>query len=49
MAGRSTVEQILNVRIICEKYAAQYREYITHSLTSKKLLTGFGSKDLGQL
>ena len=48
-AGRSTTEQIFNLRILCEKYL-QHQQNLYHVFIDfKKPLIGYGTKPYGQL
>ena len=46
-AGRSTTEQILNLRILCEKYLQISRICTMSSLISKEPLTEYGMQPYG--
>ena len=41
-AGRSTTEQIINLRILCENISSTSKTYTISSYTSRRPLTGFG-------
>ena len=48
-AGRSTTEQILNLRVLCEKYAEHNRALHNHFIDYRRLSTGSSMRDYGQL